>query len=257
MKLAELQAYFARAATSGNGPLPDLEEFFLGSEQLPAKDRLAIYNRGYFYRLLDALASVFGATKRVLGDSDFERLGLSYVARYPSEHPAVERVGRAFASHLRSAGVSSPVVDLAQLEWARLRALVSPNPASVASVDAIDSERFPAARVRLVPSLQRLELDARALTAFNGGDLALREESTGTCGVAVWRSNYAVQHQSLDALEWQALASAESGATLSLVCSVFDSGSPSEDVRQAFRVLSGWFARGWLESVIYDEAPAD
>ncbi|MEI9949260.1 MAG: DNA-binding domain-containing protein [Pseudomonadota bacterium] len=96
MNLAELQHYFARAATSGSGPLPELDRVFLGSERLSAKDRLAIYNRGYFYRLLDALASVFSQTKRLLGDPQFERLALAYLARHPSEHPAVERVGRSF-----------------------------------------------------------------------------------------------------------------------------------------------------------------
>jgi hypothetical protein len=144
---------------------------------------------------------------------------------------------------------------LASLEWARLCALLSANPASLASVDAIDSDRFPNARLRLVPSLHRLELDPRALAAFAGDDIDLRAESAPrSCGVAVWRRQHAVQHQSLDALEWQALASAANGATLSVVCTAFDSGSPSEDVRRAFQVLSAWFAHNWLESVVYDEA---
>lgn len=250
MKLAELESYFARAATSGSGPLPDLDQVFLGSEQLSAEDRLAIYNRGYFYRLLEALASVFAHTKRLLGDADFERLGLSYFLRHPSEHPAVERVGRAFSEYLRAAGAPVTIVDLASLEWARLCALVAPNPASVASQHALEPSEFPRARLRFVPSLHWLELDPRALSAFAGehpdsSAAALRPK----CQVAIWRSQHAVHHQTLDASEWQALTCAASGATLSHVCNVFNSGSDAADVQRAFQVLSSWFLRNWLEKV--------
>ena len=255
MSLAELQRYFASAATSGSGALPDLDRVFTSSERLPARERLAIYNRAYFYRLLDALASVFEQTKRVLGDSEFERLGLSYVAQHPSMHPAVERIGRSFPEYLQSVATPGFVVDLAALEWARLCALVAGNPPSIAQLAAIEPSRFPHARLRFVPSLYVLELDPHALSAFAGVVSALPAgQPSARCGVAVWRSQHAVHHQSLEAAEWQALASALSGATLSRVCTAFDRGSPDEDVRRAFQVLSGWFARQWLESIVYQQA---
>ena len=258
MNLAELQRYFAQAATSGNGPLPDLERVFRSTAQLPARARLAIYNRGYFARLLAALASVFAETKRVLGAPAFERLGLSYIAHHPSEHPAVERVGRSFSEYLRGADAPMLVVDLARLEWARLCALVSTNPPGLATIAAVEPKRFPEARLRFVPSLHRLQLDPRALSAFAGGDFTAsdlqdQDRAQSSCGVAIWRPEHAVRHQSLEALEWQALARAVSGHTLSDVCAVFDSGSQSEDVRRAFQVISGWFVRKWLANVVYDE----
>jgi len=258
VKLAELELYFARAATSGTGPLPDLDRVFSGSERLSARDRLGIYNRGYFYRLLAALASVFVHTKRLLGDRDFERLGLAYLARNPSEHPAVERVGRAFSAHLRGESAQATIVDLAALEWARLCALVAPNPASVASVHTIQPSQFPQARLHFVPSLRWLELDPRALSAFAGEqpDSSATAPLRPACRVAIWRSQHAVLHQALDESEWQAFSRAASGATLSQVCSVFDRGSAAEDEQRAFQVLSSWFARKWLERVEHGEAPA-
>lgn len=259
MNLAELQHYFASAATSGSGPLPELDQVFLGSARLPARDRLAIYNRGYFYRLLDALASVFDRTKRWLGDENFERLGLAYLEQHPSEHPAVERVGRSFAAYLRELAAPSVIADLAALEWARLCALVAPNPERVAAVSEIEPMLFPQARLCFVKSLHWLELDPRALAAFADEAPAPAELSTAgparsLCAVAVWRSQHAVLHQTLDGPEWRALLSAAGGATLSHVCAGFDSGSPTADVEHAFQVLSGWFARRWLEKVSYHEA---
>lgn len=256
MNLAELEHYFASAATSGRGPLPGLDRVFVGSEQLSAADRLGIYNRGYFYRLLDALASVFVQTKRVLGDSEFERLGLAYLARHPSEHPAVERVGRSFSEYLRNLAAPATVADLAALEWARLCALVAANPASMATLHAIEPSRFPQAQLRFVPSLRCLELDPRALSAFAGEAPADSEPFSAdptppSCAVAVWRDQHTVRHLVLDALEWQALSIAIGGATLSHVCSAFDDSSEAEDLSRAFQVLSAWFARKWLESVAY------
>ena len=254
MKLAELQAYFAQAATSSNGPIAGLDRVFSGNARLPAEDRLAIYNRGYFYRLLDALASVFRQTKRVLGDSDFERLGLAYLAQHPSEHPAVERIGRSFSQYLGTVATPAITVDLAALEWARLCALVAPNPGRLATVQAIEPSQFPQARLRFVPSLQRLELDPRALVAYAGEDPMLEKSSAAAsgiprCTVAVWRSYHAVVHEPVSPLESRAWAIAASGATLSRVCAIFDDGSEAEDVRRALEVLSSWFARKWLEIV--------
>jgi len=257
VNLAELEQYFARAATSGTGPLPELDRVFVGSERLSATDRLAIYNRGYFYRLLDALASVFSQTKRLLGDSDFERLGLAYLARHPSDHPAVERVGRSFAEYLRGVGTPTLVVDVASLEWARLSALVAPNPASVATVNRIDLGAFPRARLHFVPSLHFLELDPRALLAFADADSATDQCATNAaqplCGVAVWRTRHMVVHQSLIAAEWRALVNAAAGATVQQICAFFETGSEPDAVQQAFQVLSRWFAREWLEAVIASE----
>lgn len=256
MKLAELQSYFAKAATSGSGPLADLDRVFLSTERLAAVDRLAIYNRGYFLRLLDALGSVYGSTKRLLGEANFERLGLDYVAQHPSEHPAVERVGRSFSAHLRGALAPTAIVDLAALEWARLCALVAPEPASIATLTSIDPERFARGRFHFVPSLHCLQVDPRALLALAESDLSsveLREASPRPpLGVAVWRDGHVVRHQALEAAEWNALSSAVSGARSNQVCTAFDSGSAEADVQLAFQVLSGWFARRWLVSVSYD-----
>jgi len=254
MDLAELERYFANAATSGSGPVSGLERVFVGDRRLSASDRLAIYNRGYFYRLLDALASVFDRTQSVLGNAEFERLGLAYLSQYPSEHPAVERVGRFFPDYLRARAAAPAIVDLASLEWARLCALVAANPSNVATVESVEPSSFPRARLRFVPALHWLELDPAALSAFDDAGAGPSSGAAPACPVAIWRRQHAVVHQALDALEWQALLSAARGDPLSRVCAAFDSGSPADDVQRAFRVLSAWFSRHWVERVEYQEA---
>jgi hypothetical protein len=249
VKLAELERYFAAAATSGTGPVAGLEEVFSGTDRLPVTERLAIYNRAFFYRQLEALASVFGETKRALGEAEFERLGLAYLARHPSEHPAVERVGRHFPGYLAGLAIQSrePVVDLAALEWARLCALIASNPAALARPNAVAPAAFPSCRVKFVPSLSWLELESQALAAFAG--TAPAHEPGERCAVAVWRAGHAVRQEPLETPEFQALGAAQSGATMAEVCAVFDTGEETADARRAFGVILSWYAREWLESV--------
>jgi hypothetical protein len=203
--------------------------------------------------LLGALASVFERTKLALGDAEFERLGLQYVAQRPSEHPAVERVGRHFAAFLAEQSSPSPaLVDLARLEWARLRALVAPDPSAIALAHAIDRARFPHSRLRFVQAFSLLELDPGALASFPGilaGDAwaDMRGEDTKKVGVAVYRKRYAVQHEALAPLEFAALARATQGATVSEFCEVFATSNETEDTARAFHVVFSWFEREWVE----------
>jgi hypothetical protein len=267
VNLAELQRYFAAAATSGTGPIAGLSDVFSEGAHLGAAERLAIYNRAFFYRQLDALAAVFTSTQRALGDAEFQRLGLAYLSAHPSDHPAVERVGRLFPEFLAEIGAagpsaagsgaprSEPIADLAALEWARLCALVAPNPAALALPNAVAAEAFPSCRVTFVPSLSWLELDARALAIFaeveRGGDPEARRiiGAAPRSAVAVWRSGHAVRHECIEATEFRALAIARAGGTLAEVCAEFDTGKADADAQSAFRTLSAWYAKNWLEKL--------
>jgi hypothetical protein len=254
MNLAELERYFAAVATSTSGPPAGLAEVFKNSANLPASALLGIYNRGYHYRLLGALSSVFARTKLALGEPEFERLGLQYLAHHPSEHPAVERVGRVFPEYLAELGGLSPELpDLARLEWARLCALVAADPSDVVLASAIDAATFPSSRLRFVASLGVISIDARALASFRGASGAATERSSDAAathvGVAVWRRRYAVQHQALASVEFEALQLARAGASVSHFCAVFESGSEVDDAAAAFRVVATWFAREWIDKI--------
>jgi hypothetical protein len=255
VKLAELERYFAAVATSTSGPPADLAEVFKNSAHLPASALLAIYNRGYHYRLLQTLASVFVHTQRALGQAEFERLGLRYLAQHPSEHPAVERVGRLFPEYLGGLGSISPeLIDIARLEWARLLALVAPEPPQVLRANAIDVATFPSARLGFVSSLSVLSLEARALARLLGSTKSETADLSASIAgapvhVAVWRKRHRAQHEALSELEFEALTLAQTGASVSAVCTLFDSGSEADDATRAFQIVSLWFTREWVEKM--------
>ena len=252
MKLAELERFFAEAATSGSGPRGDLDAVFLSDARLSASERLAIYNRSYYYRLLDALCSVFEHTRQSLGGAPFERLALAYLTLHPSEHPAVERVGRLFPQYLRGQDeIADSLADLAALEWARLSALVAPNPRGLLSASSIEPGLFPSSRLQLVPALHWLEVDALALKMFAGAEPSPRPAGAPVerCGVAVWRRQHVVVHERLPEPELEALQLAAEGASIARICACFESSSLTHDTERAFQMLSGWLSRHWLVSV--------
>ena len=248
MNLAELERYFARVATSTSGPPEDLREVFKDGPKLSARELMRIYNRGYHYRLLDVLASVFERTREALGHAEFERLGLLYLERAPSEHPAVERVGRHFAEVLAEDDSVAPACrDLARLEWARLLALVAPDADEIATASAVDPARFPEQRLHFAPSLCVLELAPAALELF--ATSANPTPGATSCGVAVFRRRHAVTHERLAPDELRALTLALAGETVSRACSAFDTGDETRDVPRAFSAISAWLAREWVTRV--------
>jgi len=244
MNLAELQRYFARVATSTSGPPADLGEVFRDSPHLSAHELMRIYNRGYHYRLLGVLAAVFERTRAALTGAEFERLGLLYLVQYPSEHPAVERVGRHFADFLARSELPDPaIVDLARLEWARLCALVAADALSLAA-NTIDIARFPTQVARFVPALMSLRVRPRALALFAGA--ADEPEQNEPRGVVVYRRGHAIVHEAISPAELAALARAAAGQPMSAVCAAFETGNDAADVARAFSVISSWFERGWI-----------
>ena len=69
------------------------ETFIAPNKQLSAFDRLELYNRQYWYRLLDALAEDFPALRAVLGPKRFEALSIAYLGAHPSRSFSLRNLG--------------------------------------------------------------------------------------------------------------------------------------------------------------------
>ena len=60
------------------------ESFIAPNSRLTAFERLEIYNRQYWFRVLSALAEDFPALSSVVGASAFEALSIAYLTAHPS-----------------------------------------------------------------------------------------------------------------------------------------------------------------------------
>ncbi|MBK9518330.1 MAG: putative DNA-binding domain-containing protein [Anaeromyxobacter sp.] len=251
MTLAETQALLHGALT-GTAPPGALEACLLDTPGLAAVEGAGLYAAMYRARLTGALREVFPALARGLGPARFEALAEAYLARHPSEHHDVGRVGRRLPGFLRRhpAPERSDLADLAALEWARhrvffARPVVAAGPGAFA---AIAPEAFAEVRLRLSPALVLLRLRhdvAPAWRDLTAGEAAGPARPAPTA-LAVWRRGFEVFHAPLGPAEAEALRIARS-ATMGEALAPFASGpDPAAAARQA---LAGWLGEGWIVSV--------
>lgn len=241
--LTQLEALFWRAVRSDR-LLAEVEAQFTGSVELSTARRMAIYRDAYWLRQERVLADTFPRVAAIVGAERFRRLVADYLARYPSDRPAIEWIGRHFPEALSSCGdVPEDVRDLARLEWARLEVLLAPATA-VFCVDELQGLDFAEARAQLCPSVRVLELSQWALQASR--DPAARGEESASAeraGCVVWRRGHAASHRSLDQSEYEALQLLRAGHTFGQICSVFAEPGAAE---KAARCIGRWFRDGLL-----------
>ncbi|GAC1648716.1 MAG: hypothetical protein NVS9B15_07600 [Acidobacteriaceae bacterium] len=97
------------------------------NDRLSSFERLEIYNRQYWYRLLSALAEDFPGLQAVVGEKQFDKLSLAYLTDCPSESFTLRNLGARLEEWL----IKNPAfggkrltiaLDMVRLEWAEIEA---------------------------------------------------------------------------------------------------------------------------------------
>ncbi len=127
--------------------------------RMSAVAMLDVYNGGYLERLVEVLRGDFGAVQHLLGEHAFRALAARYVARHPSRHPNLNRLGRhlpAFVRSRRALRRRAFLAELATLELAVCVAFGAPEFTPVASgaLDRVPQQSWEHARLTPNPSLQ-------------------------------------------------------------------------------------------------------
>src|SRR5882724_11872105 len=104
--------------------------FIKPNDRLTSLERLEIYNRQYWYRLLDCLWDDYPGLRAILGLKKFEKLRIAYLDRYPSKSYTLRNLGRRFVQFLQEEpGLIAPhgklCLDMARFEWAQVLAFDS------------------------------------------------------------------------------------------------------------------------------------
>ena len=117
-------------AADGRSMQAIAESFIAPNSRLAAFERLEIYNRRYWFRVLSALAEDFPALSAVVGARAFERLSVAYLTAHPSRSFTLRNLG----AHLPEWLQANPAyagrrhwlaVDVARIEWAFVEAFDS------------------------------------------------------------------------------------------------------------------------------------
>jgi hypothetical protein len=192
MKLLQLQRTMARAVMQ---PLTASERmqqkgpdgrrmrsyaagFIKPNDRLTSFERLEIYNRQYWFRLLSAMTEDFPGVRSVLGEKRFDAMCKAYLMDRPSRSFTLRNLGGKLQSWLRAhpkwAGTKQRLVlEIARLEWADIEAF------DAAALPALRTEDLAAAgaglRLRLQPYVQLLSFQYPVDDLL----LAVRKEDEG------------------------------------------------------------------------------
>jgi hypothetical protein len=138
-------------------------EFIKPNDRLTAVDRLEIYQRMYWYRLIDSVGDDSPGLRAVMGEVAFDRLVRAYLAKYPSRSFTLRnlcsRLPQFLAEERRwTAPRTALALTVARFEWAQTVAF---DGEQRPALSAAEIARTPAHRLRvdLQPYLSLLQLD--------------------------------------------------------------------------------------------------
>jgi hypothetical protein len=176
MSLAQIQREMARAvmmpltaddemrveAPDGRSMKKVAASFIAPNSKLSAFERLELYNRQYWFRVLGALAEDFPALRSVVGSRAFEAMSVSYLTAHPSRSFTLRNLGSHLAEWLAKnphfAGRRARLAeDVARMEWAFVEAFDNGEhaPLTLEQIATLDGE----SRLALQPHLQLIELE--------------------------------------------------------------------------------------------------
>ena len=135
--------------------------FIAPNSRLNPFERLEIYNRQYWLRVLGALAEDFPALRAVLGSARFHALAIGYLAAHPSRSFTLRNLGSKLlewlSAHPEFAGRRHALaIDVTRIEWAFVESFDSAEsaPLTLAQIAALDG----GSRLALQPHLRLIAL---------------------------------------------------------------------------------------------------
>lgn len=169
--------------------MSDLASAFIKpNDRLTSFERLEIYNRVYWFRVLDCLYDDYPGLRAVLGERKFMKLITAYLTTYPSASFTLRNLGSRLEKFLRDeprwiAPRAKLALDMARFEWAQVVAFDDESKPSITPDDILNA-RPDGLRLGLQPYLSLLELDYEVdeflLVVKKSESAVLRSEASNT-----------------------------------------------------------------------------
>lgn len=138
-------------------------EFIKPNDRVNSFERLEIYNKQYWFRLLDSFYDDYPGLRAVLGERKFTVLAEKYIERYPSASFTLRNLGSQLEKFLREEPhLTAPrqrlALDMARFEWAQVEAFDNETLA-VLTEDNLHRADPSKLKLTLQPYVMLLELD--------------------------------------------------------------------------------------------------
>lgn len=248
--------------------------FIKPNDRLTSFERLELYNRQYWFRLLDCFYEDYPGLRAVLGEQKFSRLAQEYFTECPSASFTMRNLGQFLVRFIEShpdlvAPDNQLALDMARLEWAHIEAFdnAAETPITADEMRNADPQTL---RLRLQPyvSLLRLnyELDDFLISVRRGQ--GLRQEASNAMKnrrehrsnktkqfhrskafhLAVHRHRNSVFYKRLQPDQFVLLSALEQGLPLeaALTKAVESASTANFQPKQISKWFQDWSALGWF-----------
>jgi hypothetical protein len=248
--------------------------FVKPNDRLTSFERLEIYNRQYWFRVLDCFYDDYPGLRAVLGERAFLKLAEAYLVEYPSASFTLRNLGSRLEKFLIQnpafAGKKLPVaLDVVRFEWAQIVAFDGPGLPPCGMAEMIMAEPATLKR-RLQPYITLLALqypvddyvisvkqhEALRGEASNAMDSAPKGSKLKKVPlpkpenvfVAVHRHNNALYYKRLEPEGFTLLTALSKGVKLETACArAFRRASPLIDWPKKLQEwFQNWSALGWF-----------
>jgi hypothetical protein len=248
--------------------------FIKANDRLTPFERIAIYNKQYWYRLIDILYDDYPGLAAILGRLKFNRLVTEYLQQHPSRSFTLRDLGHGIAAFITEHPELVPkrqfqlCVEIATFEWAQVLAFDEPGPPPISLDDLLGKDP---ANLKLgvqpyisllhlhwplddfTMQLKRSSLRGEASNAVDAPpsasaqkkiELPAREEIF----IAVHRLNNDLYYKRLDRNAYSILTSLKSEKTLAdaVDVAVEQSGDDAAWTGQIQAWFANWAEMGWL-----------
>jgi hypothetical protein len=270
--LLELQRRVAGAVMSPLNASVSVEANALvkPNDRLTSTERLNIYHRQYWYRILDSFSEDFPGLCAIVGQRAFQRLAAAYLADRPSQSFTLRNLGSRLenwlAAHPNFAGTNLALaLDMIRLEWAHIEAFDNAERKALGPEDLLDLG--PELAIALQPHIRLLELQypvdelrikvsqhseehgraSNAVSAPAHRHIVRRYARLKPQQIflAVHRVEFTVYYRRLDANEFRLLQAIGQGQAIgaALDSSLTDSEPDPQTIQTWF---ANWAQLGWL-----------
>ena len=264
--------------TSRGEPMAEVvDEIIKPNDRLSAVERLEIYSRSYWFRIISSFNEDFVGLRAVIGDKRFDALAEAYLAEKPSRSYTLRNLGSRLEEWLRA----NPkwihpherlALDMVRLEWADTESFDAADdpPLSLDAVQKLGMDPV----LRLQPHLRLLDV----MYPVDDLLLQIREESDDASDdasnafaeprkrarlksvrsmkpkplfIVVHRSDFSVYFKRVDPEAFAMLAALRNGKTLSQAVEAAFAGSKlseSAAVQQTQAWFRQWAEAGWFSS---------
>jgi hypothetical protein len=248
-------------------PMADVAaEFIRPNDRLTSVDRLEIYNKQYWFRLIDAMYEDYAGIAAILGRERYNAFCKAYFTRYPSRTGMLRNIGYRLSQFVNeepalTAPHTDMVLDMARFEWAQVEAFDAAHKPRLTTDDLLGMD--PAkTRLYFQPSITLLELDyavdrlflavkkqsgrSEASNASEGVSHTSRRRRSARAEhvfVVVHRFENQVYIKRLPAEAFAILRSLQKGAT---IAEAIEAAMPeTADMMEWAKQIQGWF-KMWM-----------